>query len=234
MTLQTNTHLRLLLIFTLFASLASAPAKGSPPLIRKKILPTPIFNVSYKAHFLSPPEQQPYKVPIPITDSTAYFIDGILASPNSIRDFDSGLMDSVVVAGRGDSILWARHMGRLDKTSQDKFNRIMLIARKKPIRTAEVPKDHDMAQRFEKWIYLSIKYPMIALENGIQGRVVVSFTIDGDGQIVGVKMLQTPDRIIHNEVERVLKNAPKLPFKKPDGTPSEVGYILTIDFILSH
>ena len=37
------------------------------------------------------------------------------------------------------------------------------------------------------------KFPQIALENGIQGRVVLSFVIEKDGRLTNIQVLQTPD-----------------------------------------
>ena len=45
---------------------------------------------------------------------------------------------------------------------------------------------------FRNWVQQNVKFPQIALENGIQGRVVLSFVIEKDGRLTNIQVLQTP------------------------------------------
>jgi protein TonB len=60
-----------------------------------------------------------------------------------------------------------------------------------------------------KWIGDNIKYPAIAQEQGIQGRVFAQFVVNKDGSIVDVKILRSPDPSLSKEAERVIKLMPK-------------------------
>ena len=60
-----------------------------------------------------------------------------------------------------------------------------------------------------KWLSEHIKYPAIAQEQGIQGRVFVQFVVNRDGSIVDVKVLRSPDPSLSKEAERVVKMMPK-------------------------
>ena len=59
--------------------------------------------------------------------------------------------------------------------------------------------------------YLSrnIKYPAIAQENGIQGRVVVQFVVERDGSITGLKVVQPAHPYLDREAMRVMNTMPK-------------------------
>lgn len=60
-----------------------------------------------------------------------------------------------------------------------------------------------------KWLFDHIKYPAIAQEQGIQGRVFVQFVVNKDGSIVDVKILRSPDPSLSKEAERVVKAMPR-------------------------
>jgi protein TonB len=60
-----------------------------------------------------------------------------------------------------------------------------------------------------EWLSKHIKYPAIAQEQGIQGRVFVQFVVNKDGSIVDVKVLRSPDPSLSKEAERVVKEMPK-------------------------
>ena len=62
---------------------------------------------------------------------------------------------------------------------------------------------------FRNWVQQNVKFPQIALENGIQGRVVLSFVIEKDGRLTNIQVLQTPDRSLSEEAIRVLNKSPK-------------------------
>ena len=60
-----------------------------------------------------------------------------------------------------------------------------------------------------KWLSEHIKYPSIAQEKGVQGRVILNFVVNRDGSIVDVKTLRSPDESLSKEAERVVKMMPK-------------------------
>ncbi len=62
---------------------------------------------------------------------------------------------------------------------------------------------------FRNWVQKNLKFPQIALENGISGRVVLSFVIERDGRLTNIQVLQTPDRSLSEEAIRVLNTSPK-------------------------
>lgn len=60
-----------------------------------------------------------------------------------------------------------------------------------------------------KWLKKNIKYPSICMEQGVQGRVFVSFVVNRDGSIVDAKIERSPDDHLSEEALRVVKIMPK-------------------------
>lgn len=60
-----------------------------------------------------------------------------------------------------------------------------------------------------KWLAEHLKYPSICQEQGVQGRVYVSFVVNKDGSIVDVEIKRSPDPNLSKEAERVVKSMPK-------------------------
>ena len=65
------------------------------------------------------------------------------------------------------------------------------------------------ANTFSKWVNEKLVYPEIAKENGVQGRVVLQFTVNADGSVSGVKVLRGVDASLDKEAVRVVSQSPK-------------------------
>ena len=86
------------------------------------------------------------------------------------------------------------------------------------------------ANTFTKWVYGNIVYPELAIENGIQGRVTVQFTIDKDGSVKDVKVLRGADSTLDKEAVRVISSSPKWTPGKQRGKAVKVKYTFPIIF----
>ncbi|MBP3440048.1 MAG: TonB family protein [Tidjanibacter sp.] len=86
---------------------------------------------------------------------------------------------------------------------------------------------------FRQWFGTEFKYPQEAMENGIQGIVVVKFVIEIDGSLSNVEFLQSPDPIFNDEVERVLMSSPKWRPGYQGDEPVRVRYVLPIKLNLN-
>ena len=62
---------------------------------------------------------------------------------------------------------------------------------------------------FRVYIQQNLKYPPIAQENNISGRVYVSFVVDRDGSITNVQVVRGVDPSLDKEAVRVVKSSPK-------------------------
>lgn len=83
---------------------------------------------------------------------------------------------------------------------------------------------------FRKWVQENVRFPQIALENGIQGRVTLTFVIERDGRLTNIQVLQTPDRSLSEEAIRVLNKSPKWSPGKQRNQAVRVKYTLPVDF----
>ena len=83
-----------------------------------------------------------------------------------------------------------------------------------------------------KFIAKSIKYPVIAQENGIQGRVICAFVVNKDGSVVDAEVLRGVDPALDKEALRVIGTMPKWKPGKQRGKPVRVKYTVPITFIL--
>ena len=85
-----------------------------------------------------------------------------------------------------------------------------------------------------KWISKNVIYPVLAMENGIQGKVFVQFVIEKDGSITDVKVSRGVDASLDKEAVRVVKAMPKWKPGKQRGKPVRVSYTLPIFFQLAN
>lgn len=82
------------------------------------------------------------------------------------------------------------------------------------------------------FIAQSIKYPVIAQENGIQGKVFVNFVVAKDGTITNAKIFRGVDPSLDKEALRVVNSLPKWKPGKQGGKPVRVSYTVPINFVL--
>ena len=83
------------------------------------------------------------------------------------------------------------------------------------------------------YIAQSVKYPQIAQENGIQGKVYVNFVVGKDGSISNVKIARGVDPSLDKEAIRVVTALPKWKPGKQGGKPVRVSYTVPINFVLN-
>ena len=89
------------------------------------------------------------------------------------------------------------------------------------------------APEMMKFIAENIKYPVIAQENGIQGRVICQFVIEKNGSVTDIQVVRSSgDASLDKEAERVIKNMPKWKPGKQRGKPVRVKYTITVAFRL--
>lgn len=85
-----------------------------------------------------------------------------------------------------------------------------------------------------RWIAKNVKYPVLAQENGIQGKVFIKFVIEKDGSITDVQVSRGVDASLDKEAVRVIKAMPKWKPGKQRGKAVRVSYTLPINFQLSN
>ena len=83
-----------------------------------------------------------------------------------------------------------------------------------------------------KFLSSNINYPQVAMENGVQGRVIVQFVVTKNGTVGEVKVIRSVDRDLDKEAIRLCKSLPKFIPGKMNGQAVNVWYTLPITFKL--
>ncbi|MBO4905679.1 MAG: energy transducer TonB [Bacteroidaceae bacterium] len=83
-----------------------------------------------------------------------------------------------------------------------------------------------------EWLSQNIHYPAVAMEQGIQGRVMVQFVVDRDGSLTDIKVIRSPFEPLSREAERVVAAMPKWKPAMQGGKPVRSRFNLPINFAL--
>ena len=83
-----------------------------------------------------------------------------------------------------------------------------------------------------KFLNENVKYPVIAQENGVQGRVICQFVVNRDGSIVDVEVVRSVDASLDKEAIRVIKSMPKWSPGQQRGKPVRVKFTVPVMFRL--
>ena len=96
----------------------------------------------------------------------------------------------------------------------------------------EMPSFPGGEAKLMEYVAKNVKYPQIARETGIQGRVFVNFVVEPDGSVSNVSVLRGIGGGCDEEAMRVVKNMPKWKPGKQRGKPVRVQYMLPVNFKL--
>jgi len=88
----------------------------------------------------------------------------------------------------------------------------------------------DLALR--KFIANSVQYPALAQENGIQGKVYVTFVVSADGTVANASIARGVDPILDKEALRVVNALPRWKPGYQRGKPVNVSYTVPINFVM--
>lgn len=83
-----------------------------------------------------------------------------------------------------------------------------------------------------QYIASHLKYPPVAQENGVQGRVFVSFVVGEDGYVEDVQVIKGVDPSLDKEAVRVVKSLPRWTPGNQQGNPVRVKYTVPVSFAL--
>ena len=86
------------------------------------------------------------------------------------------------------------------------------------------------ANTFSKWVSQHLQYPKEAKDDGIQGRVMVRFTICDDGVVRNAKVLRGVHPLLDAEALRVISSSPKWEPGTQGGKPLNVTFMFPVIF----
>lgn len=89
------------------------------------------------------------------------------------------------------------------------------------------------ANTFTRWVMSRVVYPVVALENNIQGVVYLSFDIGVDGRLVNLQLVRGADPLLVQEAMRVVGMSPRWEPGKQQGKEVKVSYYFPVNFKIS-
>lgn len=85
-----------------------------------------------------------------------------------------------------------------------------------------------------KFINENLNYPQEAVQNNIQGKVILKFVVNTDGTAGRIEITRGIDPLLDNEAARVVKSLPKFKPGKQRGVPVLVWFVLPVTFKLEN
>lgn len=101
-----------------------------------------------------------------------------------------------------------------------------------PYLVDEMPEFPGGERALLSYLTRNVHYPLVAQENGIQGRVYVGFIIDENGKVCGANIIRGVDEALDNEAIRVVLGMPQWKPGKQNGKALKVRYNVPIRFEL--
>ena len=97
----------------------------------------------------------------------------------------------------------------------------------------QIPEFPGGMEALYKFISTNIRYPMRAMEKGIQEKITVRFIIEKDGSVSNITVLRGENKDLIAEAVRVVQLLPKFVPGRQDGKPVRVYYTFPINFKIS-
>lgn len=185
------------------------------------------------------PKVEPKKE-IPVARETQKFVapvikkDELVKESNQMKQMDQ--LDAKIAVGT------ETHEGAKDRTIEAVRNDIA-VATPPPAPKEEVTqKVFDVVEVMPsfpggqgaliQYLNSHVKYPVVAQENGIQGRVTISFVVERDGSITDVKVARSVDPSLDKEAARVVSSMPRWTPGKQNGSAVRVKFNVPVVFKL--
>ena len=171
--------------------------------------------------------------------SSVKFTAPVIKKDNLVKEEDEIKLDEIEKSNKA--------IGALTVEGNDEVGGEVLqlreqIAAPEPPKPAEEDKVHDFVEQMPSfpggmgalmsWLSQNIKYPVIAAENGVEGRVIVQFVVEKDGSITDVKTAKSVDPSLDKEATRVVSSMPHWIAGRQNGNPVRVKYTVPVTFKL--
>lgn len=160
-----------------------------------------------------------------------YIVDGRAVDTDAINSIDPSQIESITVY---------KDKANLDRYAifGDVSHGVIVITLKSKDETVYTSVDQNPAflggdiNTFRQWVMQQMRYPAQAMEQNIQGNVVVKFIIGKDGliELSNIEILSSPSEILSEEVVRVMKNSPAWTPGKQEGKSARVSFVMPVSF----
>ena len=172
--------------------------------------------------------------------SSVKFTAPVIKKDNLVKDEDEIKLDEIEKSTKA--------IGALTVEGNDEVGGEVLKIKEEiappepPKQQAEENKIHEIVEQMPSfpggmsalmsWLSQNIKYPVIAAENGVKGRVIVQFVVEKDGSITDVQVVKSVDPSLDKEASRVIKSMPHWSPGRQNGSPVRVRYTVPVTFKL--
>ena len=151
--------------------------------------------------------------------------NGIISPELKMKDIDPETIESIKVL---------KDEMAITKYGEKGKNGVLEITLKKEkevfIVVEELPSFPGGNEALKAFVASTMKYPTVALENGIIGQVTVGFTVAEDGSVTDAKIKSGVDPSLDQEAVRIVNSMPKWSPGKQRGMPVSVKYEMPINF----
>jgi len=180
--------------------------------------------------------RQPEAPPPPELKSSIKFVPPVIKKDEEVRD-ENEVKTQLELTDTKAAISVADVKGKDDGSGVDiadlPDNKV-IVAEKEQIFTSveQMPQFPGGEGELMKYLRENIKYPVVAAEAGIQGKVVLRFVVGKNGEVTDVIVQRSLDPSCDKEAIRVIKSMPKWVPGKQNGTPVMVYYTVPVTFRL--
>ncbi|WP_066631986.1 energy transducer TonB [Labilibacter marinus] len=121
----------------------------------------------------------------------------------------------------------------IPEQEEDEEEPIFVIVEQMPIFRPDICNTSKEGNReLMKYIAVAIRYPVIAAENGVEGKVYVTFVVSPIGAVTDVRIARGVNAALDKEAIRVIENLPNFAPGKQRGKAVRVQYSVPINFML--
>lgn len=85
-------------------------------------------------------------------------------------------------------------------------------------------------EKFREWVQKKAVYPQLAQDNGIQGKVTLTFVVERDGSVTNVKVVKGVDKLLDDEAVKAIEASPKWSPGLQRGRPVRVRFFIPLVF----
>jgi protein TonB len=161
--------------------------------------------------------------------------DKVTATPPTTEDLESNVISSITqdgLLGRGNIIIESidgAENGLVGGTGIGNGDKVVDVA------SVDVyPEFPGGMEAWTKFIQKNLRYPPMAQEGGVQGKVFLSFVVEKDGMITDVKVLKGIGAGCDEEAMRVIKKSPRWRAGMQSNLPVRVRYQMPIAYMINN
>lgn len=149
---------------------------------------------------------------------------------SSMPKWTPGMQDGNAVSVRWDepvtfTLPTAEEIAEMERKKKEKEQQVFDMVE-------QMPKFPGGQSALMQWLSTNMKYPKIAAENGIEGRVYVLFIVRSTGEITDIKIARSVDPSLDEEAIRTISRMPKWIPGKQGGEAVNVRYTMPLTFRL--